>query len=223
MSDTRELEQVSRVLIRCAAELHGRGWCMGTGGNFSVLLQRAPLRLLVTASGVDKGRLTPDRLLQVGDRGQPLHRGGGDAAPAPSAAAGPSAETALHLALVRVAGAEAVLHTHSIWGTLLGESHLAQGRIEFTGYEMQKGIEGVTSHEQTVTLPIVANSQEMASLVPAIESAVRAWPASRGVLIAGHGLYAWGRSLEQAQRHVEIYEFLLELAGRRGARPRLEP
>ena len=30
-----------------------------------------------------------------------------------------------------------------------------------------------------------------------------------GILVAGHGLYAWGDSLAEAQRHVEILEFLL--------------
>ncbi len=32
-----------------------------------------------------------------------------------------------------------------------------------------------------------------------------------GLLVAGHGLYAWGNSLEEAQRHVEILEFLFSV------------
>ena len=34
--------------------------------------------------------------------------------------------------------------------------------------------------------------------------------APQGLLIAGHGLYAWGQDLSSAQRHLEILEFLLE-------------
>jgi methylthioribulose-1-phosphate dehydratase len=30
------------------------------------------------------------------------------------------------------------------------------------------------------------------------------------LLIAGHGLYAWGHDLFSARRHLEILEFLLE-------------
>jgi methylthioribulose-1-phosphate dehydratase len=29
-----------------------------------------------------------------------------------------------------------------------------------------------------------------------------------------HGLYTWGRDLNEARRHVEILEFLLEVTGR---------
>jgi methylthioribulose-1-phosphate dehydratase len=38
-----------------------------------------------------------------------------------------------------------------------------------------------------------------------------------GYLIAGHGLYAWGRDLAEARRHLEAFEFMLacELEPRR--------
>ena len=35
-----------------------------------------------------------------------------------------------------------------------------------------------------------------------------------GYLIRRHGLYTWGRDLQEARRHVEILEFLLECLGR---------
>jgi methylthioribulose-1-phosphate dehydratase len=220
MSDTQKLEQASRELIRVVGGFHGRDWCQGTGGNFSLVLEQEPLRLLMTPSGVDKGRLSADQLLQIGESGQIL--GDEPAQPATALSPRPSAECALHLALVRVAGAKAVLHTHSIWATLLGERHLAAGEVEFSGYEMQKGIEGVTTHDRQIALPIVSNSQQRVGLAAAIEQVVAARPDVRGVLIAGHGLYAWGATLTQAQRHVEIYEFLLELVGRRSSLPPLQ-
>jgi len=34
-------------------------------------------------------------------------------------------------------------------------------------------------------------------------------------LLRGHGLYTWGRGLDEAERHTEILEFLLEVIGRR--------
>ena len=36
-----------------------------------------------------------------------------------------------------------------------------------------------------------------------------------GFLMRGHGLYVWGASLEEAKRHLEVFEFLFEVEGRR--------
>jgi methylthioribulose-1-phosphate dehydratase len=40
-------------------------------------------------------------------------------------------------------------------------------------------------------------------------------PLQYGYLIRRHGLYTWGRDLEEARRHVEIFEFLFECVARR--------
>jgi methylthioribulose-1-phosphate dehydratase len=37
---------------------------------------------------------------------------------------------------------------------------------------------------------------------------------AHAVLLRRHGLYTWGRSLAEAERHVEILEFLFETIGR---------
>ena len=71
------------------AAIHARGWCDGTGGNFSCVLQRDPLQLLMAPSGVDKGQVQPADLIVVDAAGQVLE-GRGKA----------SAETALHLEIV---------------------------------------------------------------------------------------------------------------------------
>lgn len=203
--ESGRIQAVALELTSCVSRLHARGWCDGTGGNFSVVLERRPLRLLITPSGVDKGRLRPEQLLQVGPDGRPVDGGGGT----------PSAETPLHLLLVREASAGAVLHTHSVWGTLLGEHFAGRGGFSIGGYEMIKGIEGLRSHEERVRVPVVANSQDMQLLGREMAGRLAEHPAARGVLIAGHGLYVWGRNLDEARRHAEIYEFLFRLAGRR--------
>jgi methylthioribulose-1-phosphate dehydratase len=41
-------------------------------------------------------------------------------------------------------------------------------------------------------------------------------------LLQGHGLYTWGRTIGVAARHVEILEFLLEVAGRGGGSPAIK-
>ncbi len=200
---------IASALVKTVARVGARGWCDGTSGNYSVTLSRDPLRLLITPSGADKGTLRPVDLLEV-DRG-------GVAAPGRGR---PSAETELHLILAEEAGAVAVLHTHSIWGTLLGDHFEARGGFTIQGFEMLKGIAPVNSHEESVFVPVVANSQDMSEIGTVLRRWIGEHPKMRGFLISGHGLYTWGESLDQAYRHVEIFEFLFRLVGKR---VRLEP
>ena len=77
---------------------------------------------------------------------------------------------------------------------------------------MLKGLQGINSHSTSITLPILLNNQTLAKLSQAAGELVNDAP--YGLLVAGHGLYAWGESLNEARRHVEILEFLLELCWR---------
>ena len=193
-------EAASREALSAAmADIHRRGWCDGTGGNFSCVLQREPLQLLMAPSGVAKGSVAPEQLIVVDQEGQ-VQGGMGRA----------SAETLLHLTIVEATNAGAVLHTHSQAGTLLSQrvGRRAAGELVLQDLEMLKGLEGVTTHAAAVALPVLPNDQDLARL----SAAARPWldTAPHGLLIAGHGLYAWGKDLPTAQRHLEILEFLLE-------------
>jgi methylthioribulose-1-phosphate dehydratase len=126
----------------------------------------------------------------------------------------PSAETLLHLAVVRLTGAGAVLHTHSVWSNILSDAHMSEGGIHIEGYEMLKGLDGITTHEHREWLPIIENSQQMQSLAHSVEESLNERPLSHGFLLRRHGLYTWGRDLAEAKRHIEILEFLLEVIGR---------
>src|SRR5262245_29046858 len=123
-------------LAELGRNFYGRGWLLGTSGNFSAVVRREPLRLAITPSGVDKGTLFREQILQVDENGCVVGGSGK-----------PSVETALHLAIVRQRGATAVLHTHSVWSTVLSKSGAAKGGIAIEGYEMLKGLEGVRTHE----------------------------------------------------------------------------
>ncbi len=188
------------------AAIHARGWCDGTGGNFSCVLARDPLTLLMAPSGVDKGSVAPEHLIQVDAEGVVV-AGEGRA----------SAETLLHLEIVARTGAGAVLHTHSQAATLLSDWCLGgerpEGKLRLQGLEMLKGLEGIGSHRTRVTLPVLANDQDLARLSAAAGPLLADAP--HGLLIAGHGLYAWGQDLPQARRHLEILEWLLEQRWRR--------
>src|SRR5437899_4168853 len=125
-----------------------RGWVSGTSGNFSAVISREPLRLAITSTGLDKGALTPAQFLEIDDAANVV-RGEGR----------PSAEALLHLAIARGVDTGAILHTHSVWSTVLSGSHASQGGIALEGYEMLKGLEGVRTHKHREWLPILENSQ----------------------------------------------------------------
>ena len=206
---------VATRLSEIGRELYGRGWALGTSGNFSAVISRNPMRMAITATGIDKSDLNPDEILEV-NAGGPARNGLSRSVNSNAASrATASAETLLHMTVARMRGAGAVLHTHSVWGTVLSTESAAQGGIAIEGYEMLKGLAGVRTHEHREWLPILQNQQEMASLAKAVERTLKRHPAAHGFLLEGHGLYTWGRDLEEARRHVEILEFLLEVVGRR--------
>lgn len=201
-------------LAEIGREFYGRGWALGTSGNFSAVVETKPLRLAITATGIDKRCLAPETVLEV-KTGRQVRNGSGrsrNSAPTPGNA---SAETLLHITIARARGAGAVLHTHSVWGTILSEEYAAQGGVAIEGYEMLKGLTGIRTHEHREWVPILDNQQDMAGLAKTVKQALHEHPAAHGFLLRGHGLYTWGRDLEEAKRHVEILEFLLEVLGRR--------
>jgi methylthioribulose-1-phosphate dehydratase len=190
-------------LAETGRALHARGWALATAGNFSAVVRRDPLVLAISRSGVDKGRLSASDILQVDGNGLPLE-----------AEAKPSDETVVHLAVARERGAGAVLHTHSVWNTLLSEASGDAGGLALSGYEMLKALAGVKTHEHTEWVPIVPNTQDYARMTRDVVDALAKHPDAHGLLLRGHGLYTWGRDLAEARRHVEAFEFLFEVTGR---------
>jgi methylthioribulose-1-phosphate dehydratase len=191
-------------LAAVARGFHERGWLLGTSGNLSAVVQREPLHLAMSPSGVDKGELKPEQLLSIDENARVVSGHSGK----------PSDETLLHLRIVKERGAGAVLHTHSIWNTILSDLYAADGGVTIEGYEMLKGLQGVRTHEHTEWLPIVENSQDMPALAETIAQMLDKYKAAHGFLVKRHGLYSWGETVAQAKRHIEIFEFLLETMGR---------
>jgi methylthioribulose-1-phosphate dehydratase len=202
-------------LRRIGQEFHSRGWSLGTSSNYSVVAAREPLELVITSSGRDKSALEPGDFVRVDAEGRPTD---------PDSPAS-SAETLLHcLVAATIPGVGSVLHTHSPWATVLSLADEARGSLRLTGYEMLKGLSGIRTHETSEEVPIFANSQDMRSLAGEVAERIAAADFSQGLrppfhgfLLAGHGLYTWGCDVEEARRHVEIFEFLFQVEGlRRG-------
>ncbi|HQR07987.1 MAG TPA: methylthioribulose 1-phosphate dehydratase [Gemmatales bacterium] len=193
-------------LIDIGSLFYQRQWSVGTSSNYSIRLREKPLRVLITASGKDKRALTLEDFVEVDDKGTRI--GGGDAQP--------SAETMLHVVALAQPGIHAVLHTHSVWSTILSDRYASQGYLEITGYEMLKGLEGIKTHETTLRIKIFENTQDIDKLAVEVKQLLvdPAQPLRYGFLLRRHGLYTWGKDLFTARRHVEILEFLFEVQGR---------
>jgi methylthioribulose-1-phosphate dehydratase len=202
MSDT--FTELASNLAAIAKSFHGRGWLLGTSGNLSAVVEREPLRLAMSPSGIDKGELTPEQVLSIDENARIVSQHKGK----------PSDESLLHIRVVKERGAGAVLHTHSIWNTILSDLYAPQGGVSIEGYEMLKGLQGVQTHEHSEWLPIIENSQDMPALAEVVGRTLNEHKAAHGFLVRRHGLYSWGETLAQAKRHIEILEFLLEAMGR---------
>jgi methylthioribulose-1-phosphate dehydratase len=197
---------IATRLTEIGRRFYTRGWVMGTSGNFSAVVSREPFRLAVTASSVHKGQLRPGDVLQCDEHGAVVGRKAGK----------PSAETLLHIEIARHRAAGAVLHTHSVWTTVLSDLHAAAGGFTIEGYEMLKGLHGVRSHEHREWIPIIANDQDMPRLAARVVETLDRVVDAHAFLLSRHGLYTWGDTLADAERHVEILEFLFETIGRTG-------
>ena len=193
------------ALIEAGRDLARRGWLEATSGNLSCRIDGG--RVAITASGCSKGALTESDIATVAlDRALP---------------AGISAEAPLHLSLYRRDPAiGAVLHVHSPIATLISMEHAAAGAVIIAGFEMLKALDGIDTHEATLALPVFANDQDVPALARRVEGRLDAEPGHVGYLIAGHGLYGWGRTMADAHRHLEAFDFLLGCVHEQGRRTR---
>lgn len=168
----------------------------GTSGNLSILIEENPLEFLITASGKDKGELTEDDFLLVNEGGTVINTHHNNK---------PSAETLLHSSIYKHTKAKAVFHVHTTNSTLL--SMKSDDKIIFSDLEMLKGL-GFKSHDVKATIPIIENSQDMQYIASIAPNFIN--EEIPGLVLKGHGIYAWGDSVQKTKRHIEIFEFLFE-------------
>lgn len=194
--DPQRLAHCAAELIDNVRELSAAGWTPATSSNFSLRIDAQ--HVAITVSGRDKGRLTPADIMVVDLDGQPV-----------ATAQKSSAETLLHTQLYkRFPYIGCVLHTHSPAQTVASRLYAGPGHVHLEGYELLKAFTGNTTHDTVVDLPVLPNTQDMRTLAAQVDALLdrnEMW----GYLIDGHGLYAWGRDMAEARRHLEAFEFLL--------------
>ena len=194
--DRDALARAAAEIISNVRELAAAGWTPATSSNFSRRLDDA--HAAITISGRDKGRLTDDDIMVVDFDGKAVgsdHR--------------PSAETLLHTQLYRrFPEVGCILHTHSRNQTIASRLFAGRGYVRLEGYELLKAFRGNETHETEIVVPVLPNSQDMHTLAAQVDCLLDEKPLW-GYLIDGHGLYAWGRDMAEARRHLDAFEFLL--------------
>jgi len=196
MSSVEELIEVGKAFYR-------RNWIRGTEGNFSAVVSRQPFAWAITKNGGHKGALTSSDFVHLNKSGQPLDVG-----------QQPSAETPIHWAIISKLGAGAVLQTHSVWSTVLADVYAPSGGLELEGFEALKGLSGASTGQYLEWVPILENSEDYPTLAVTLGRVLKARPEIHAILLRRHGLYTWGTTVEEAVRHVEIFELLFEVVVR---------
>jgi len=184
------------ALVAAGRAMHARGWVPATSGNLSV--RHPDGGLYISPSGVDKGALVASAFVHV-DADGAAHGGA------------PSAELGLHqLVYAREPEAQIVLHAHSTNAVLL--SRRVGAEVALHGFELQKALRGVVTHDIVVRIPVLDNDQDMTALAPRVSAALDHTGSRWAFVLRGHGIYAWGRTVSEAMRHLEALDVLFACA-----------
>ena len=188
-----DLKVKASQIIEAGHTLYQMGMVPATSGNFSARL--ADGNIAITVSGAHKGKLTESDIMVVDNEGTPQDE------------RRPSAETGLHIQIYKhFPNAGAVLHPHAMNAVLLSRRYIEKIRLE--NYELLKAFPEIDTHNVSIDIPVFDNDQDIPRLVTVIDSYLSNQPLTPAYIIAGHGFYTWGTSMEDALRHVEALDYL---------------
>jgi methylthioribulose-1-phosphate dehydratase len=190
-----EFYTLAEQLVEAGRMINSRGWVPATSGNFSARLDNG--NVAITVSGKHKGHLQTSDIMLIDADANPLD------------GKKPSAETMLHTALYkRLPNIRCVLHPHSLNATLVSKIFPTACLLE--NYELLKAFDGIETHETRIVIPVFANDQDIPRLAAKVDQYMTAHETVYGYIIEGHGLYTWGRSVQEALRHLEALDYLFD-------------
>lgn len=195
MNNNDAFFSAAQQLIAAGHFIDSRGWVPATSGNFSIRLPNGTIA--ITVSGRHKGRLAIDDIMLIDATAQSLD------------GKKPSAETLLHTSLYKhYSDIQSILHPHTLNATLISKVYKTE--IILKDYELLKAFNGIDTHETQIVVPIFANDQNIARLAGVVEDYLAKHNDCYAYIIAGHGLYTWGRSVDETLRYLEALDFLFE-------------
>lgn len=193
-------------MLRTLQLMASRNWVPADTGTCSFRDPDWPEQICITRHNCDKYYPKPEDLLLVDLDGRPLPG---------NAHHEISPETLLHAMLYRWnEEIGAILHSHSVWSTLISRRYQEEGGLLFEGFEILKQLAPIRTHTARIILPIFPNSDDMALQSREIANWLSNNRGAPGFLISAHGLFTWGATIRDARRHLEVLEFLLECQAR---------
>lgn len=190
-------ELLKKELAATIRLYNSKGWSPATSTNYSFKNELG--QIWVSRSGVDKSQFTENDFIWVNENGLPQGE---------FATLKPSAETLIHSIIYHLfPETKVILHSHSLYPVLL--STIFKSELKFEGYEVQKGFDGQTTHDETIRIAVLENSQDMNFFKNELNYAKEAID-NHCFVIRKHGAYAWGKNLFEAKRHLETLDYLCE-------------
>lgn len=170
-------------LLGAGRRLDARGFIAGNDGNLSI--RRADGTILITASGLPKGRLTPNDIVVVDPEGNRL-----------SGAGRASSESAMHLFVYRMRSeCRACVHSHPPYATAAAVA----------GRELPEDV----LPEVTVFVGPIALTEYAPPGTEAVPRSLAPFIANHDAfLLRNHGLLTIGRTMDEAlNRHETVEQF----------------
>ncbi|MGN0056547.1 MAG: class II aldolase/adducin family protein [Atopobiaceae bacterium] len=192
------VDEARELICQIGKLLYDRGYVASNDGNISVRV--APDRLLITPSGVSKGRMTPDMLVLCDRQG--------NVAPEDTSGRHPSSEIKMHLRVFdRRPDVGAVVHAHPVYATAfaicrheLSEAYLPELVLNFGKIPV-------------APFAMLSTEEVPRSIEPYLDD-------YNGLLLANHGALAWGANLwaafdlmETIEHSAKIYHAVHQLGG----------
>jgi len=172
---------LSSDLARACHLVHERGMVAATDGNASIRLPNG--NILVTGSGVRKGNLTRNDLVEVTPEGRKI-----------KGKRKPSTELGMHLYIYRERpDVRAVLHAHPVYATGFAVARIALDKPILPELIVTLGVVPLAQYATPSTEDV---SESLAPFVKTFDA----------VLLANHGVVTYGRDLDDAFNKLDKVE-----------------
>ncbi|WP_059052620.1 class II aldolase/adducin family protein [Paenibacillus senegalimassiliensis] len=119
----------------------------------------------------------------------------------------PSDDIPLHAKLYRMSGCKAIIHAHTVFGSVMSNYYGDDGYVHAQGFELIKQL-GIWEEAAEIRIPVLSNN----SSLPAIQQLPQVVDTRIPVLLLrGGGMYVWGDTIQQAKLRLEAMEFISEV------------
>ena len=199
------LKSELEFIVQFSKTYYSRQWMAATAGNLSVISEDRN-SFFVTASGKDKGSLTPEDFLEVALS---------DGKPVGAAGLKPSAETSIHTAVYSsLKSVGAILHVHTV-ASCIPVFGLTRSRnstyVPLPNTEILKAF-GDFTEEPNFKMLVIHNFASVPEISKILSTELQLKDQDVPFfLIENHGLTVWGKDVKDANKNLEAAEFVMQV------------